>query len=206
MLNGEQSLPLIQIGEAGEDVPPAAAGDRLSDVVCLVPEEVPATVVHALEAHFEGTGVTTRVTKGRRRERRSGDDRRYGSDPTREMLERRIAPDLEMRRFAERRADFERVEAPILPAAAAAYADKLRFVRRRPRPIGDQELGRLRQFAEAWRERARESDSEANGLLRSLVGLVEDLRQLRTMTPRWFLAVRRGDKAVAEYRDRHIAR
>jgi hypothetical protein len=206
MLNGEQSLPLIQVGEAGEDVAPAPAARGLSDVVCLVPDDVPEDIIDALERHFHGTGMMTRVTKGRRRERRSGDDRRNGSGAQKEMLERRIAPDLEMRRFAERRADFERVEPPILPAAAAPYADKLRFVRRRPRPIGDNELGRLRGLAEAWRERARESDGEARGLLRNLVGIVEDLRELRIMSPRWFLAVRRGDKAIAEYRDQHVAR
>jgi hypothetical protein len=121
------------------------------------------------------------------------------------MMERRFSPDVEARRFAERRAELEPVPTPILPPAALPFAEQLRFVRRRPRHIDDAELTRLRRLTEAWRERARAHDSEARGLASSLVGLVEDLRQLRTLTPRWFLAVRRGDQAVEEYRRRRLS-
>ena len=66
--------------------------------------------------------------------------------------------------------------------------------------------GRLRGMVEDWRTRARGHEREANGLLRSLVGAVEDLRALRTLTPRWFLAVRRGERAIDLHRRRHLTR
>ncbi len=182
------------------------ATDAGTGVLCLVPEEVPPDVIACLDQHFAGTGVAVKVTQGRRRDRRGDADRRHGVEPTSQMGERRFAPDLEGRRFWERRGDFEQTEAPILPAIAMPFADKLRFVRRRPRGIDDTELTRLRTMVTGWRDRAREHERESTGLLKSLVGMVEDLRSLRTMTPRWFLAVRRGEQAIDEYRDRHLTR
>jgi hypothetical protein len=189
------------VGELSEPATDVGTG-----VLCLVPKEVPADVIACLDQHFAGTGVAVKVTQGRRRDRRGGDDRRHGLEPTSQMGDRRFAPDLEGRRFWERRGDFEQIEAPILPAVAMPYADKLRFVRRRPRGIDDTELTRLRAMVTGWRERAREHESESTGLLKSMVGLVEDLRSLRTMTPRWFLAVRRGEQAIESYRERRLTR
>lgn len=179
--------------------------DEPPGLVCLVSQEVPETVVETLDRRFGPSGVAVRVTKGRRRERRAGRDRRDAAAANTQM-ERRLVPDLEARRFTERRGEFEPVGAPILPTIALPYAEQLRFVRRRPRPIDDAELTRLRQTTDAWRERARRSDDEARGIMQSLVGAIEDLRRLRTMSPRWFLAVRRGDQAIAEYRDQHVIR
>jgi hypothetical protein len=185
---------------------PTSREDSLAGVICLVPEDLPPHIAQSLEQHFAITGVSVRVTKGRRSDRRAGDDRRNRGPDTPEKLERRLSAEVEARRFSERRAELEPVDAPILPTAALPYADQLRFVRRRPRHIDDSELSRLRRLTEAWRDRAGAHDKEARGLASSLVGLVEDLRQLRTLTPRWFLAVRRGDQAIAEYRERHTAR
>jgi hypothetical protein len=175
-------------------------------VLCLVPREVPADVIACLDQHFAATGVSVQVTQGRRRDRRAGSERRHDSDPAPKTSDRRFASDLEGRRFWERRGDFEPIEAPILPSVAMPYADKLRFVRRKPRGIDDTELSRLRSMVAGWRERAREHEREATGLVKTLVGLVEDMRQLRTMTPRWFLAVRRGERAIDSYRDRDLTR
>jgi hypothetical protein len=185
---------------------PAGREDSLAGVICLVPEELSSHIAQSLERHFATTGVSVQVTKGRRRDRRAGDDRRNPGPDAPEKLERRLSVDVEARRFSERRAELEPVDAPILPTAALPYADQLRFVRRRPRHIDDSELSRLRRLTEAWRDRAHAHNQEARGLASSLVGLVEDLRQLRALTPRWFLAVRRGDQAIAEYRERHTAR
>lgn len=201
----KQRTPLA-LAEVETSAEPTEEVGKFSGVVCLVPQDVPAAIVQALDRHFEPAGVRVRVTKGRRRDRRAGRDRRHTATDNAQMMERRFAPDLEARRFTERRGDFEQVEAPILPAAALPYAEKLRFVRRRPRPLDDSDLSRLRQLTEAWRDRAHDNDREARGLLRSLVGAVEDLRRLRTLSPRWLLAVRRGDQAIEEYRRRHVTR
>jgi hypothetical protein len=183
--------------------------EELSDTsgtICLVPEDVPVEVMRCLEHHFAVSGVVIRITRGRRGDRRAGRDRRADAIAAKLAMERRFEPELEARRFTERRGGFERVEAPDLPAPALPYAERLRFVRRRPRPVDDGELTRLRQMAVAWRERAREHDREAHGLLSSLVGVVDDLRQLRALTPRWFLAVRRGEQAIERFRQRHVTR
>jgi hypothetical protein len=180
----------------------AEAAPRL----CLVPKDVPPDVVAALDQHFAADNVSVRVVRGRRHERRAGADRRDESVVSPQTMERRFAPDLEGRRFWERRGDYVQVEAPLLPAAAQDYRDKLRFVCRRPRAVDEQDLGRLRGLVEDWRTRARDHEREATGLLQSLVGVVEDLRALRTLTPRWFLAVRRGERAIDLHRRRHLTR
>jgi hypothetical protein len=198
--------PMVSHGQWEEPMPTQETVEAPSRVLCLVPDEVPGEVIRCLEQHFARTGVITRVTHGRRSDRRSGGERRDEVVPAPPSQERRLAPELEARRFGERRGRYELVDAPILPTPAVPYADKLRFVRRRPRAADERELVRLRGLAHGWRERARVHEREATGLLRSLIGAVEDLRQLRTLTPRWFLAVRRGDQAIAEYRDRHVTR
>lgn len=172
--------------------------------LCLVPKDVPPDVVAALDQHFAAEDVSVRVVRGRRYERREGYDRRDESIVSPQTMERRFAPDLEGRRFWERRGDYARVEPPLLPPAAQAYRDKLRFVCRRPRTLDEGEFNRLRGLVEDWRIRASEHEREATGLLQSLVGAVEDLRALRTLSPRWFLAVRRGERAVEAHRRRHL--
>ena len=184
----------------------ADGGTEQPRTLCLVPKDVPADVVAALDQHFAVGDVSVRVVRGRRHERRGGHDRRDDSVVSPQTMERRFAPDLEGRRFWERRGDYSQIEAPLLPPGAQAYRDQLRFVRRRPRRIDDQELGRLRAAVEEWRTRARDHEREATGILQSLIGVVEDLRALRTLSPRWFLAVRRGEQAIESHRGRHITR
>lgn len=189
-----------------QELPQADGAAQAERTLCLVPKDVPADVVAALDQHFAEGDVSVRVVRGRRQERRGGHDRRDDSVVSPQTMERRFAPDLEGRRFWERRGDYSQVEAPLLPPGAQAYRDQLRFVRRRPRTIDEQELGRLRAAVEDWRTRARDHEREATGLLQSLVGVVEDLRALRALSPRWFVAVRRGERAIELHRGRHLTR
>ena len=197
---------MISVSRATQPTPVDELSRDATGVLCLVPREIPADVVAALDQHFASTGVSVKVTQGRRRERRGGGDRRDETAPSAAAIDRRFVPELEGRRFWERRGDYEQIEAPILPEAALAYAEQLRFVRLRPRTIDDSELNTLRSMLDTWRNRARAQERETGTLLRVLVGLVEDLRRLRTMSPRWFLALHRGERAIDAYRDRHLSR
>jgi phosphoglycolate phosphatase-like HAD superfamily hydrolase len=173
-------------------------------VFCLAPGDLPPDVERRLSEHLSATAAAILLVDRRAQDRRDSRDRRGTALDSPTALERRLAPDLEARRVAERRGDFESVEAPELPPELAPHAERLRFVRRRERTADEAELFRLRSMVDGWRERARENEQEATGLLRTLVGTVEDLRGLRALNPRWFLAVRRGDQAVAEYREKRV--
>lgn len=177
---------------------------RAATTLCLVPETVPGEVVATLEQHFATAPVEVVVTQGRRRERRSGRDRRDEETASR-VRDRRFAADLEGRRFAERRGGFEPVDPPILPSPASAYAKQLRFVRPRPRSIDDGELTRLRRLLDSWRERARDREEESRELVETLVETMDELRSSRTLSPRRLLALRHGEEVIAQYRDRHVA-
>jgi hypothetical protein len=197
---------MISVSRATQPTPVDELSQTATGVLCLVPREIPADVVAALDQHFASTGVSVKVTQGRRRERRGGGDRRYDTAPSAAAIERRFAPELEGRRFWERRSEYKRIEAPILPEAALPYAEQLRFVRLLPRTVGEGELNTMRSMLETWRDRARAQERETGTLFRVLVGLVEDLRRLRTMSPRWFLALHRGERTIDAYRDRHLSR
>ncbi len=56
--------------------------------------------------------------------------------------------------------------------------------------------------AAEWRERCLAAEGEVDELLRSLAGAAEDLRGLRALSPRRFLASRRVERAI----DRHWRR
>jgi hypothetical protein len=171
-------------------------------VYCFVPPEL-SELMEPLVRHFSGDPVEV-VMERRRGERRSGRDRRRAGTRAAAGLERRLAPDLEGRRFGERRAILLPVEEqPALPPDLYCYADQLRFVRRFEGSRLHWELARLRTVAAEWRDRCRETEREATGLLRTLVGVADDLGRLGPWSPRRFMAVRRAQRGVERYRQNH---
>ena len=141
----------------------------------------------------------------RRRDRRRGKDRRQGGGPAAEAVERRLGRELEGRRFGERRAVLVPVEEqPALPPDLYGYADQFGFVRRvdgsEAGPGGSAPEGDSRRM---WRERCRDAEREATGLLRTLVGVADDLGGLRTWSPRRFMAVHRVQRTIERYHRGH---
>ncbi len=140
----------------------------------------------------------------RRRDRRRGKDRRQGGGPAAEAVERRLGRELEGRRFGERRAVLVPVdEQPALPPDLYGYADQLGFVRRVDGSRLDLDVARLKEMAAQWRDRCRDAEREATGLLRTLVGVADDLGRLRTWSPRRFMAVHRVQRTIERYHQGH---
>jgi hypothetical protein len=171
-------------------------------VYCFVPPEL-SELVEPLVRHFWDDPVEV-VPERRRTERRSGRDRRKAGARPPGGLERRLAPDLEGRRFGERRATLLPVEEqPALPPDLYCYADQLRFMRRFEGSRLYWQLARLRALAAEWRDRCRDAEREAAGLLRTLVGVADDLERVRPWSPRRFMAVRRAQRGIEHYRQSH---
>ena len=158
-----------------------------------------------LHAHFSGDSKLEVVMEQRRRgDRRRGKDRRQGGGPAADAVERRLARELEGRRFGERRAELVPVEEqPALPPDLYGYADQLGFVRRVDGSRLDLDVARLKEMAAQWRDRCRDAEREATGLLRALVGVADDLGGWRTWSPRRFMAVHRAQRTIERYHQGH---
>jgi hypothetical protein len=57
-----------------------------------------------------------------------------------------------------------------------------------------------------WRERCLAAEGEVLELLRALVGAAHDLRELRGLSPRRFLAVKRAERAIERHRRRRLSK
>ena len=175
-----------------------------STIYCVVPPEL-SELLEPLTRHFSGDSkVEVVMEQRRRRDRRRGNDRRQGGGPAAEAVERRLGRELEGRRFGERRAVLVPVdEQPALPPDLYGYADQLGFVRRVDGSRLDLEVARLKEMAAHWRDRCRDAEREATGLLRTLVGVADDLGRLRTWSPRRFMAVHRVQRTIERYHQGH---
>lgn len=172
-------------------------------IYCVVPAEL-SELREPLLDHFSGDSTIEVVIERRRGERRRGKDRRGGDGRSAAEVERRLARDLEGRRFGERRATLLPVEEqPALPPDLYGYADQLSFVRRLEGSRLHLDVARLKETAEAWRERCRAAERETTGLLRALVGVAEDLGRVRSWSPRRFMAVHRAQRTIERYRQVH---
>ena len=156
-------------------------------------EPLHAPLLRRLEARGRD-GAASRLT---------GEEARTGARPVvvpRTAVERRLARELEGRRFGERRAMPVPVEEqPALPPDLYGYADQLSFVRRLDGLRPDLDVARLKEMAAQWRERCRDAEREATGLLRALVGVADDLGGWRTWSPRRFMAVHRVQRTIERY-------
>jgi hypothetical protein len=174
-----------------------------STIYCVVPPEL-SELREPLSLHFADNSKVEVVVDQRRAERRTGKDRRGASDRAAAGLERRLARDLEGRRFGERRAMLLPVEEqPALPADLYGYADQLRFVRRLQGSWLNRDVARVKEMAAAWRDRCRDAERETTGLLRALVGVADDLGRVRSWSPRRFMAVHRAQRTIERYRQGH---
>jgi HD-GYP domain-containing protein (c-di-GMP phosphodiesterase class II) len=135
--------------------------DRTSSLYCLVPPELAELREELARALPENARFNV-VLDRRRGERRAGSDRRGEDRPPPTGIDRRLAEDLEGRRFVERRALLAPVdEPPPLPPPVRPYADRLRFVLRDELRSRMEEVERVRALAEEWRERCREATHES---------------------------------------------
>jgi hypothetical protein len=174
-----------------------------STIYCVVPPEL-SELREPLESYFSGGSPVEVVLERRRCERRRGKDRRTGPARGAAGVDRRFAGGLEGRRFGQRRAILVPVEEkPALPPDLYGYLDQLRFVRRVERSGLHVDVTRLRETAAVWRDRCREAEREATGLLRTLVGVADDLGRVRSWSPRRFLAVHRAQRAIDRYQRNH---
>jgi hypothetical protein len=174
-----------------------------STIYCVVPPEL-SELSEPLTLHFSGDSKLEVVMEQRRADRRRGKDRRRAGGRPAAAVERRLARELEGRRFGERRAKPLPVEEqPALPPDLYCYADQLSFVRRLDGLTPYLDAARLK--AAQWRERCRDAEREATGLLRALVGVADDLGRWRTWSPRRFMAVHRAQRTIERYRQGHLA-
>jgi hypothetical protein len=171
-------------------------------IYCLVPSEL-SELTEPLRRHFSGDPKVEVVVERRGGERRTGRERRRGGRAA-DGVERRLARGLEGRRFGERRGMLLPVEErPALPPDLYAYADQLGFVRRYDGSRLGVDVERLKEVASQWRDRCREAEREATGLLRALVGVADDLGGLRTWSPRRFMAAHRAQRTIERYHEGH---
>ena len=177
-----------------------------STIYCVVPAEL-SELWEPLMRHFSGDSKLEVVMEQRRADRRRGNDRRKDRRRAGGRLavgvERRLARELEGRRFGERRAKPVPVEEqPALPPDLYGYADQLSFVRRLNGSTPYMDAARLK--AAQWRERCRDAEREATVLLRALVGVADDLGRWRTWSPRRFMAVHRVQRTIERYSQGHL--
>jgi hypothetical protein len=174
-------------------------------IYCLVPPDL-SQLWEPLCRHFAGNPDVEVMIDQRRRERRAGIDRRdLQTRGARDHVERRLADGLEGRRFSERRAIPIPVgERPALSPDLYCYAEQLRFVRRFDGSPLHREVARLRVLAGAWRDRCRDAESEANGLLRALVRVADDLGRVKSWSPRKTIALHRAQQTIEHFRQSHL--
>ena len=165
-----------------------------STVYCLVPPDLPK-LHDILSRHFRDEPGVEVLLERRSGERRSGEDRRVGKETPQQR--------------------------PPIPEEVAEYADRLTFVELRERERAQVPAQRhhfrdqvehlegraARAEAEVadWRDRCLAAEREVEELLRALVGAAHDLRELRSLSPRWFLAVRRAEQAIERQRERRVS-
>jgi hypothetical protein len=180
--------------------------DRQSTIYCVVPPEL-SELSEPLWHHFDGDPNVRVVVEQRRGERRTGSDRRdLDGRGAPDRFERRLARGLEGRRFGERRAiPIPVEERPALSPDLYCYADQLRFVRRLEGSPLHWDLARLRALAGGWRDRCRDAEREATGLLRALVRVADDLSKLRSWSPRKFMALHYARQTIERYREAHLS-
>ena len=188
--------------ETAQETAPESTGPT---IYCIVPPEL-AELMEPLCRHFAGDPGVEVIADQRHRERRAGIDRRdlqtHGAP---DHVERRMAGGLEGRRFSERRAiPIPLEERPALSPDLYCYADQLRFVRRFEGSPLHREVARLRVLAGAWRDRCRDAESEANGLLRALVRVADDLGKVRSWSPRQSIALHRTQQTIERFRQSHL--
>ena len=182
-----------------------AAEQREATIYCLVPPEL-SQLWEPLCRHFAGDPDLEVMVDQRRRDRRAGIDRRdLQTRGARDHVERRVAGGLEGRRFSERRAIPIPVdERPALSPDLYCYAEQLRFVRRFDGSPLHREVARLRVLAGEWRDRCRDAESEANGLLRALVRVADDLGKVKSWSPRKTIALHRAQQTIEQFRQSHL--
>jgi putative nucleotidyltransferase with HDIG domain len=128
---------------------------------CIVPPELAPIRDEIVRSLPEGPPFEVLVER-RSRERRTGTERRREGRHPPAGIERRLAHDLEGRRFAERRALLIPVDTrPPLSPEVRRYSDRLRFVRRDEPRRRMHESERVHALAARWREHAREARHEA---------------------------------------------
>jgi hypothetical protein len=177
---------------------------------CIVPPELGELREH-LERHFASDPRVEVVVERRTGERRSGSDRRsVGGRPPRgvDLRRTRLATG---RRISERRAVLIPMERLLVPGELRPYADLLTFAERRPRVRAPAERARgldtegqlalSRASIDTWREMYRQSERDAEELAAALVGLVEEVREEITLSPRRFAALHRAEQALERYRE-----
>jgi hypothetical protein len=177
---------------------------------CIVPPEVAELREH-LDRHFASDPRIEVVVERRRGERRSGADRRgvSGERPSGVDLRRtRLATG---RRISERRGVLVPVERLLVAGELRPYADLLTFAERRPRVRAtaerahgldrEEQLALARASIDTWREMYRRSERDAEEVARALVGLVDEVREELTLSPRRFAALHRAEQALERYRE-----
>jgi RNA polymerase sigma-70 factor (ECF subfamily) len=103
-------------------------GENVSRIYCVVPWELAGELHEDLREHFRGDPNVDVVVERRRRERRSGEQRRdVDSDA---LNERRAIRNADGRRVGDRRAAVAAVEAPVLPKKLHPWADEITFIER----------------------------------------------------------------------------
>jgi hypothetical protein len=174
-------------------------------IYCIVPPEL-SKLWEPLHRHFAGDPSVEVIVDQRRRDRRAGVDRRdLQSNGAAEYIERRLAGGLEGRRFSERRAiPIPIDERPSLSPDLYCYADQLRFVRRFEGSPLHREVVRLKELAGAWRDRCRDAEGEANGLLRALIRVADDLGKVKSWSPRKSIALHRAQQTIERFRQSHV--
>jgi RNA polymerase sigma-70 factor (ECF subfamily) len=103
-------------------------GERIPRIYCVVPWELAGELHEPLRVHFRSDANIEVVVERRRRERRSGTQRR--GDEAEGRADRRRIRNREGRRVGDRRAPVATIESPTLPELAHPYADQLIFVER----------------------------------------------------------------------------
>ena len=103
-------------------------GEKAPRIYCVVPWELADALHEKLRTHFRDEPNVEVVVERRRRERRTGEQRR--GDEAEALNDRRAIRNAEGRRVGERRAAVASVESPMLPATARKYVEDLTFVER----------------------------------------------------------------------------
>jgi RNA polymerase sigma-70 factor (ECF subfamily) len=103
-------------------------GEKAPRIYCVVPWELAEELHEELRTHFRSDASIEVVVERRRRERRSGEQRRR--DEADALKDRRAIRNAEGRRVGERRAAVASVESPMLPAPARKHVEALTFVER----------------------------------------------------------------------------
>jgi RNA polymerase sigma-70 factor, ECF subfamily len=103
-------------------------GEKVPRIYCVVPWELADELHEELREHFRGDPNIDVVVERRRRERRTGDQRRHAEASA--PRDRRAIRNADGRRVADRRAPVAGIDPPTLPKRVRPHADLLAFVER----------------------------------------------------------------------------